>query len=86
MNTNSEPPIFDVKERMPGQWQSPRVWLADGRRTWATWTGKVWWGESHEMDVVRWQHYEPPFGDSSDMLAERPAPSGSLAGQGELGI
>lgn len=31
------------------------VLLEDGRRTWAVWTGRKWWGEHHELQVVGWQ-------------------------------
>ena len=30
------------------------VLLLDGRRTWAVWTGRQWWGEHQPLHVLAW--------------------------------
>lgn len=55
-----EEPIHLVTDRLPDPMESVRVWLEDGTREAATWTGLVWWGWQKEVHPVRWQRMPMP--------------------------
>jgi hypothetical protein len=44
-----------AKGALPDAFEVVKVVLADGRRTLAVWTGRIWWGREGQVRVVRWE-------------------------------
>ena len=57
----------------PGEFPEPfavvPVLLLDGRRTWAVWTGRQWWGEHHSLEVRAWENPVDQAGKRETIVA-----------------
>lgn len=53
-----EPTDHFYPAETPDDRETVHVWLEDGKETYATWTGKLWWAQGVEVFPVRWRRYE----------------------------
>ena len=60
---------------MPKPHATVIIYLRDGTKSFATWTGKVWWERTRERaseDVVRWEPFPPDQWMTYAPTEERP--------------